>query len=335
MPAVKDLGITQLGKETTKGTPVATTTRWIGTSMVNPEEPVFQPQVANGYLVKNKTSDSIATRMAKVHLESDLTFEQILHVLFMAVKDGGTGVGGGADKTWTFAPTYNADPAAAAFSMQRRMTDGSTNWDEGLSYVMAESFDISGNIGENAKIAADLFARPVDTAVALTGAIAVPTVNFVPTSLFKVYLDTTFGGIGGTQVAGSVISFAHHFEAMAQPKLYVDGRADLSFTSYGLKAADFTLDIDAEWNAAINGERAKAASRAIRYVRLQATGAALGASNYKITIDLACRHAEGQFDSDGDRDGNDKTTLKLIAANDTAAPLAAKYVVVNALAALP
>lgn len=335
MPGVRDLGITQLGKESTKGTPVATTTRWIGTSQVDPDEPVFQPQVANGLLLKNKTSDAIAIRQAKLKLMTDLTFEQLLHILMCSLKGGVTPTGAGADKTWTFNPTFTADPACDAFSVQRRMTDGSTNWDEGLSYVMGDSFEISGNIGENAHLEANLFGRPVDTAVALTGAIAVPSVNFVPTSLFKVYIDNTAAGLGGTQLSGSVISFKWHFDAMAQSKFYVDGRADKSFTSYGLRAADFTLDIDAEWMATINSERANAASRAIRFVRLEAVGASLGGSNYKVTIDLACRYAEGQFDSDGDRDGNDKTTLKFISAYDTVGPLFAKVVVVNALTSLP
>jgi hypothetical protein len=334
--AVKDLRIYQLGVESTRGTAVATTTRWVGGLEIIPQEPVFQPEVQLGVLVSDgATTDIIAQRHADVRLEADLTFEQILHVGMMSMKGAVTPTGAGADRTWVFNPTYLADPALNAFTLHRRLTNGTTNWDERIAYLMARSFSISGNIGENTKLEVDCFGRPVETGATLTAAIAIPTVNFVPVSLWKLYVDDTAGGIGGTQLSCNVVSFDFDFETMAQPKFYVTGQADKSFCDHGLKRARWGLSIVTEINAAIIAEQAKAASRAIRYVRLQAVGAALGGSNYSITIDAPFRYAMGMFDQAGDRDGNDTATLDLIPAYDSSTPLGAKLTVVNALTALP
>jgi len=336
MPSgVRDLGITQLGRETTKGTAVAATTRWVGMTTLDPNEPRLYPQIQNGLLLQNKATAPIAKKATNFSLEADLSFEQLLHVLNMCFFGLTTGTGAGADKTWTFNPTFTADPGLNSFTLQKRMTDGSTNWDERVAYAMGKSFEISGAIGENTKLSMDGFGRPIELATAITGAIAVPTVNFVPVSLWKVYVDDAFGGLGGTQLLGTLYGFRFNFTSMAQPKDYIDGRADLSFSSHGIKAGYFTLELQGEFQAQLAAEQAKARSALQRFIRLEATGAALGASNYKITIDLCAGYEEGLFDSDGDRDGNDSVTLSYVQDYNAAAPLAAKIIVVNALAALP
>lgn len=336
MSSVNDLGIYQIGIETTMGTAVATTNRLISRGLiVTPNEPVFEPQAQLGYLLENPTSDSVALRSVDMKLSGDLTFEQILYVLSMAMKGLTSGTGANADKTWAFDPSYTADPALKSFTIQRRLSDGTTNWDEAIAYVMAKDFKVGGQIGQNATFEATLFGRPADTTATLTPTIGVPTVNFIPVSLFKVFIDSTYASLGATQVAASIYSFEFRFRSQAQPKFYVDGRADKSFTAHGLKRAGFDLDLDAEWTAAINAERAKAADRSIRYVRLQALGATLGSSQYEFRIDLACRYQTGLFDKETEREGNDALKLKLIGAFDSTNALAAKVNIVCGLTSLP
>lgn len=335
---VKDLRIAQLGVETTHGTAVPTTTRWIGGLEIVPQEPVFSPEGQWGVLAPGATTDIIAQRHADVKLTADLTFEQILHVLHMSMKGGVTAATvGTTGKQYVYNPTYLADPALSSFTLHRRLTNGTTDWDERVAYMVARSFRISGNIGENAKIECDAFGRPVETGATLTAAIAVPTVNFVPVSMFKIYADATAGGIGGTQLSCDVVSFDFNFETSANPKFYITGAADKSFCDHGLKRADWGLQLVVEVNAATIAEQAFAASRAIRYVRLEAIGAAIpgGTAFYTITIDLPMRHRMGMFDQAGDRDGNDTMTFDYMAAYDNATPLGAKISVTNLLAALP
>lgn len=333
MSSVKDLSIFQIGMETTMGTAIATTNRLISRGMVvTPQEPVFQPQAQLGVLLENPTSDTIALRSVDIKLDGDLTFEQCLYFFNMALKGVTSGSGAGADKTWTFDPGgYAADPGLKSFTLEKRVSDGTTNWDEQIAYVMARDFKVGGQIGQNATFEANLFGRPASTSATLTPTIGVPSVNFIPVSLFKVYIDNTYASLGATQVAASIYSFEARFRSQAQPKFYVDGRADKSFTAHGLKRAGFDLDLDAEWTAAIKTEQTKAADRSIRYVRLQALGATLGSSQYEFRLDMACRYQAGLFDVEGDREGNDSMKLKLIGALDSTNTFAFKAVVVNAL----
>lgn len=336
MSSVQDLGIYQIGRETTKGTVVATTNRLISRELiVTPVEPVFQPQVQLGILLENPTSDVVALRSAEIKMGGDLTFEQILYPLNMAMKGLTSASAASGAQVWVFDPSYTADPGLNSFTIERRLSDGTTNCDEEIAYCMATEFGIAGAIGQNATFDATLFGRPVDTAGTLTTAIGIPAVNFIPTSLFKVYVDDTFASIGTTQLSASIYDFGFKFRSQAQPKFYVDGRTDKSFTAHGLKRAGFDLEMGAEWTAAISSERAKAASRAIRYVRLKALGAAISSSFYTLTIDLACRYEKGLFDKETEREGNDALKLKLIGAYDSAAPLATKVTVINSLATLP
>lgn len=333
MSSVKDLSIIQLGKEAVHGTVVPTTTRWIGEAIVAPNEPRIMPAIANGRLIKNKAPGTVGMQETKVTLKADLTFEQLLHVLHMSLAGGITPTGTTA-KTWAFAPTFLADPAVNSFSLQYRKTDGVTNWDEGVGFLMANFFEIQGAFGADAQITVDCFGRAVDTSVALTAAVAVPSVNFVPTSLFKLYIDDAFAGLGSTLISDALTGFKFRFDSMMQPKQYIQGRKD--FSSASLKAANWELDPDFEWNAQIENEQAKARADALRFVRLEAIGPLIsGTDFYKITIDMVCQWDQGSFDVNGDNKGNDKTTPKLIQAYDSVGPLGFRITCVNTLAALP
>lgn len=328
---VKDLRIYQAAKETTYGTAVATTNRLVCEMEINPLEQVVEPQPQVGLLIENPTTDLIVRRWSEAKLSGELTYEQVLYLLEAAIRGGISPTGAGADRTWTYTPLYTADPVLKSMSIQRRLTDGTTTWDEGLAYGLVKDFKLSGAIGEVAKFDSNWFGRPVDTAVALTAAIAVPAVNFVSTSDIKVFIDDSFANLGVTQFLGDIIGWEFNCEGMYQPKFYQDGRADRSFSIHALKRQAYTASLQVEWNALVNGERAKAASRALRYVRIVATGAVLGASNYKLQIDFVARYKEAQFDQAGDRDGNDTATLEFVNAFDTTNLIGCKFVAVNAL----
>jgi hypothetical protein len=252
----------------------------------------------------------------------------------MSVDGAQTGTGAGADKTWTFASLYTADPILDSFTLRKRVTDGTTTWDEVLAYVLCESFKLSGAIGEAVKFDATLFSRPLDTSLVLSGA-AVPAVNFVSSADTKVFIDDTFAGLGTTQLLGDIIGWEFNLEAQYQAKMFQDGRADRSFSSHGLKRQKYSATLQCEYNAPTHAERSKAALRTVRHVRIVNTGAVLGASNYQIQIDFAARHATAMPDADGERDGNDTITLPLISAFDTTNLIGCKFTIVNALAALP
>jgi hypothetical protein len=336
MPSdLRVLEIAQLGRETTPGTAVPQTTRWVGQTNVTPEEPKFWSRTQSGVMFPRSQRGTIAQRSSRVRFEGDLTFEQPLYVWNMGLAALTTPTGAGADRTWQFTPSVTA-PTLNTFTLGYRKSDGTTNWDERIAYLFAESWEISANIGENAKITADLVGRPVELATAITGAIAVPTVNYVPSSLFKLYINDTFGTLGTTQKTCTIVSFRLTYTTPFQAKFYLDGRADLSFCGHGLKDADYSLEIVAEYTADMLAEQQKADDNpgALRYIRLEAVGATLGASNYEIEIDGAFEYEQGGFDVDGDRDGNGTVTLRLVGSYDAANALGLKAKAVNAMTTL-
>lgn len=330
---IKDLRVYQAAREAAYGTAVAATNRLVGDLEITPQEKVIEPQPQIGVLIANPVADLVVERAAEVKLSGDLTYEQVLYLLEAAIRGNQTPAGAGADKTWTYASLYTGDPLLKSMSLQRRLTDGTTTWDEGVAYALCKDFKISAAIGDVVKFDSTWFGRPVDTAVALTPAIAVPAVNFIAASDVKVYIDDTFAGLGVTQLLGDVISWDLSATGMYQPKYFQDGRADRSFATHSLLRQDYNASIQVEWNAQISALRAKAASRAIQYVRIVATGPTLGASNYKVQFDFAARFKEAQFDQKGDRQGNDTVTLEFVAAYDTTNLIGLKAVVVNALTA--
>lgn len=330
---VKDLRIYQAAREAAYGTPLATTNRLVGDLEIVPQEEVIQPQPQIGVLLANPTTDIIVRRMAEARFSGELTYEQILYLLEASIDGNVTPTGGGADKTWAYTSLYTADPVLKSFSLHRRLTDGTTTWDEGIAYALVKDFKLSGAIGEVAKFESNWFGRPVDTSVVLTGAIAVPAVNFVSVADFKLYIDDSFANLGTTQFLGDLIGWDLNVEGIYQPKFYQDGRTDRSFSTHALKRQDYNASMQVEVNAQVIAERAKAASRALRYIRLVATGAALGGSNYKVQIDFIARHKMAQYDQAGDRDGNDTATMEFVSAYDSAQQLGIRFSIVNALAA--
>jgi hypothetical protein len=225
------LEITQFGREVTPGTAVAQTTRWVGQTNVDPDEPKNWARTQNGILFPRTQRGTIVQRAAKVHLESDLTFEQPLYILNMGMHALTTPTGAGADRTWQFTPSVTA-PTLNTFTMGYRKSDGTTNWDERIAYLFCESWEISANVGENAKISAECMGRPVELATAITGAIGVPSVNYVPSNLFKLYINDTFGAIGTTQKTCTIVSFRLSYTSPWRAAFYLDGRSDLSFCGH-------------------------------------------------------------------------------------------------------
>lgn len=333
MSAVKDLRIYQAAREAAYGTAIATTNRLVTDLEIKPVEQVISAHPQIGVLLANPTTDQIARRSSEMKLSGELTYEQILYLLEASIDGNVSPSGGGADKTWAYTSLYTGDPALKSFCLQRRMTDGSTTWDEGVAYALVKDFKLSAAIGELVKFDSNWFGRPVDTAVGLTGAIAIPTVNFVSAADVKWYFDTSFANLGTTQLLGDVISWDINVEGVYQPKFYQDGRTDRSYSTHGLKRQDYNATLQVEWNAQINGFRTQAAARSLLYCRMAATGAALGGSNYKIQCDFIARFKEAQFDSSGDRDGNDMATLEFVSAYDPAQTLGMRFSIVNALGA--
>src|SRR5581483_7665597 len=267
---VKDLRIYQAAREASYGTDLAATNRLVGELEIAPDETVVMPSPQIGIMLDHPTTDQVVHRAANVKFSGELTYEQILYLLEATI-DGGVAPTGAGPYVYTYVPSFAADPLAKSFTFERRLTDGSTTWDEVVNYALCRDWKISAAIGEMVKFESNWIGRPADTAQTLTAAIAVPNVNFVSAADVQMFIDNTFAGLGGTQLAGDLISWELSYEGVYQPKFFQDGRADRSFSGHSVKRQGYALTLQVEWNAQINGLRAKAAARSLQYVRIKMT----------------------------------------------------------------
>jgi hypothetical protein len=154
--------------------------------------------------------------------------------------------GGKTDYLWPFTPavTFGTLNAPDSFSLQKGddvqafLTD----------YGMIERIKISGQVGQGAEdapvsIEADFFSRQW-TAGSFTGAIGIPAVTGMNAKLARLYLDTTWAGVGGTELTNALRSFEIDILTGVHPKF--TGSANKYFNTHGegLLAAMLTLTLE-------------------------------------------------------------------------------------------
>ena len=321
----------QMGKETTRGTAVAATARLVGGLDITPIDEVKRDDTPIGVLSEVRGGRDIVIRKgSEIALEMAVSYEQLMYILLMGVKGGVVGVGT-APTVWTFLAPETADPAPTTFTMEAQITDGTTPLDVEIPYVFCPEFTISGALGDMLKIKAALVGRALATST-FTPALTFPTVEQIPTSLCKVYIDDTWAGLGGTQVSAQVYSFDGNYKTGLGIGERIDGRASMDFTAYEFGPHSGTLGIVLEWKTTAAAERAKAASQALRFVRISAAGS----GTKELIIDMACKHAKGDFWIDPAPQGpNDVASLALVLAYDPTSAKSFQVVVKNAIVTLP
>ncbi len=248
---------------------------------------------------------------------TDLSYEELLYPLMTGMATG-TVSGAGADKTWTFAPTITGNPAIQTATAEFGLSDGTatafgfpgtTGYPVTMqaAYTFSGGFDISAAFNAITTATYRYNARYPTLGVTPTAALTVMTGRErIPGNLWKIYLDTTFAGIGGTQLTGVIRSFKYTFVPGIEPDYTLDGRANQDFTQirWGMDAyatLQLVMEMDASsaaeikaWNAqnagggALAPNVASGGTVALRFIRLEATSPnTLGSSARRIRLDGA------------------------------------------------
>ncbi len=338
-PAVEAGNIYQIGKENpaTRGTAVAATNRFMVKSLdVDPGEEVGRGRSLVGVL--RPTGPRALTKKAPtLKVVADLTYEQILYFLTSSVKGAVTPTGAGNAKTWTYLLSETADPAPDTFTIERRHTDmlaEPTNTDIEIEYCFTKSFQIKGGGDGLSEISAEMVGRQV-SASTLTAAIAIPTTRIVPSALWKLYIDETWAGLGGTQVTADIVDFTFDFDAGLDTHFAMQGQT--YFNQYVFKGGGgASCELRMLYATIPQAEDAAAAAFTPRFVRLAATGDAIsGGGNYQILLDMCVEHEKGRVVQTQIQDGLVAVTMKLIPVYDATSGKQFQATVVNTLAALP
>lgn len=307
------LRLYQWGKESTRGTAVAATSK-IATEelQLDPTDAYDRPQLAKGLLHRNPGSETVVGRGTTWKaIESIMVPSQQQHWCSMGIK-GGVSATGGGPFVWTFAKTLTADPSPDTWTLERRLTDGVTPIDNEWAYCFASTLKWSYQIDKPIRFSAEGFGRRVQVST-LTSSLSMPTINPAPVPLTQVWIDSTWANLGVTQVTTQVLKADITYHTGLMPKPTFDGRSDLDFTTYIFDAKACGVDVDLVIMVGAQYAIEKTASEAgtARALRLKTT---IGADIFQ--LDALLKHDKASTFEVSQDQGQDTKPFKLVDTDD-------------------
>lgn len=327
----------QIGMESTKGTLVAATRVLPGNNRLAENISFYRSPHPRGVRATVGGAGVITRKGCEISIDTELTAEEILWFLLTGIKGGVTGVNASSDYTWTFSPELTTGvPTLNAATVEFIMADGSTNHYYGeAGYAMTESFKIdwSADSGTDpVKLSAKMFARARQTDTP-TGSLEVYSTRepLVP-ALSKHYLDTSWAGLGGTQLTGIIRTGSLEVVTGLAPDYTADGRSDKDFVEHNVGLLSAKLALTMEFDSVGASRFANYRANDVVYIRNQFLGSTVAVNPRKVQIDGAYRFVSPpQFSETGEQ--------VLMAANleavyDETGTKMLEFVVLNGLAAV-
>lgn len=344
----------QIGKETTYGTEVAATRvlriidlNWADQGNLR----TYTPDYSIGRLTR-RTDVPTVTRTGLIgsSYSTDFSFEDILFPLLSGFKGGVTAgaelTASQGDRPWVFQLDPNTgDPTPDSYTMERRVSNGSTNWDRTALGVIVESFEISADQdGDVTKLTVNFWSRAPNSNAIATLSLQTP---FTPLSSlgWKLYIDNSWAAMdiagaapsrgGGTIIATTMKNFTYRYFGGLVPALFIgDGRTDPSKHRFLPRGSE--IEATFEYNAAVDAERVFAAAGTKRYVRLLGEDGQIGTGfNKTIKLQGAFVYPDGGFGSVGSSaNGAETISIKMesLPDDDTESD---EIEVINTLATFP
>lgn len=335
----------QYGLEGTHGDAVAADTRLMAwATLPESDRDVVIPGAGIGQRVPGLLSAAFVRRVLAegIRLETpgeSGAYYQIFPLLFsLAIAGNITPVEqnvGEGDYLWTF-----ADPLTGAETVDSttlEIGDG-TGANEGyeMAYCMAPDLEVAGNTDSGeATVEATLFGDEI-ARTTLTNVATMPTATGVVGKLARVYVDSTWAGLGGTELELALLDFTLSVRTGVHPKLR--GSSSRTIDSHDQGEIEVTLSLGLERGvAAVGTEEAyyRATTVTPRFVRLEIdSGVQIGAGdNHTLTFDIAGAWV-GWQGLGRDQDGNNIEVATLKAGYDATGTHAFTFSVLTDVAAI-
>lgn len=317
MPASLDsLSFYQWGLEATPGTSVPATSKIVVPRIdFTPVGDPYRPQFAKGLVLRNRGEEfDIGGHVAFQVPEFPVNYEQLQNWLSMLIVNTSAPVGSNP-AVWTYTRDPAARPAIKTFTIERRINDGTTQYDLEFPYCVVTRMRI--NAAMNAPLMMELegFCRPPAVA-AITSSLSMPEPEMIPFATTKAYIDSAWGSLGGTLLSGIVVGWNFEFNGGWYPFYPADARSDKSFTREELNANLVTIAsqirVLAEPSGRWQTERTAAAAQSLRAVRLQATGS----SSRDLKINFLGKHTVRDIYTPENADDRNEITLDLVESTD-------------------
>lgn len=286
MPGIDVFTRINLGKESTKGTPVARTRRFYGVAAGNFD-------IGDSWSFHEQENRSQRTRIS-AHTPTQLRgapkltlkdtqgvgYDDLVQPFSIGLRGGQTGSGAGADKTWTFTQQNTSSNAPEACSAD--VGDDTQNWI--LQYLMASGWELSTQFGELTHLSMDCFAQQAIKGAASAPAEVLPVM--IPSDLWTIKFASTFAGLGAASVQTNFLrTWSFKYDSGFRPRFYMDGTLFLG--QHVETDISGVLSLEVESTAlAVSEFVDKYRAGTQDYVRLKVTGPALGGTNYSLQLDM-------------------------------------------------
>lgn len=331
--ALYQLRKVQFGEESNKGTLVAATVQMVGDATYTEEQDFYRSPYPAGVRSNVGGLGVITRKGVMVEIASDLTAEEILWPLNCGVKDV-TGVDSSGDVTHTYAPELTTGiPTLATATIEYIESDGSTNHvAREFGYGLCSEFSIEWAFNQVAKLTHKWFARASQSSTPTGSLTAYSGRKALVSPLLSVYLDTSWSGIGGTQLSGTVRSCKLDVSTGLAPDYKLDGRADLDFTKYKVGPLTAKLSMVLELDASGATQIASYRSNSGLFIRLKQLGDTVVAAQRMVQVDGSYRFVSPpQIAPDGDQT---LVTLDLESYYDVTGTKALEFAVLNGLTSM-
>lgn len=310
-----DLENIQIAREATAGTDLPATSKFI-TERFNPvpsSPEAYRPMLARGLILANRGGESVIQRGTDWTMEGPLTFEQAQHLFGGAIANVAAPTGAGP-YIWTHTRNPAVLPTLASYTIERRVTDGTTPIDHSFHYAMFSELELTFATNEVWRYNATGFARRVQ-AETMTAALTLPAHQIAVVPGTKVYIDSTWGTIGTTLVSGQILSGSVKFGSGASPIWTADGRTDLDWTLPGYASSRVTCEVSLTMliGAQYATEKAAAEALTLRGMRIQIDGSD---ATRQIQLDMLLKYRTPELYAMDYDDEQTIVTLDLVGSTD-------------------
>lgn len=298
----------QYGVESTRGTGVAATRVWTGEAFQ------FTPDTRPQRVTDEVWGVRAASRRAGTQqflmngtLTNNFGIFQQLPLLFLCGLKGGVSASevtsGQGDYLWTFSPSFTAANNPDSFTGE--WDNNGQEWES--AYCMFREIRISGEISQGAepspvKLEADFFGRKAAKSTK-TGSLSLHSPTNMNAKLARLYIDTSWSGIGGTEATSQLKSFDLTIMTGVTPAFYGSSREDFDVHEEAIIGWNlgFTLKSGTESEALFDALRAQTT----KYFRLDINGPTIGSgTSHRFRFDGSGLLTDASPDGSEDRGTN-------------------------------
>jgi len=324
MPASEFFTKVQYGKETTKGTAVASTRIRVGQAprITSDSKVEFIPEQF-GVRMKHRRAHVYERLYQNVLATSHAGFQQMILPLLTGVKGNIAGsevTPSQGDYLWTFTPNLTAaagSNAPDAFTMQ--VGDDEQAWR--VPYCMTPRISLKGSVSQDGGAAPvaleqEIFGRIIEETT-FTGSLSLENSTPMNAKLAQLYVDTAWSGVGGTEYSDSLVDFGVEIITGVHP--IFRGATTNYLNAHREGEMDLTLALTLD--SALRDELLSSQQAGdLQVVRLKLNGPQIGSgSNHSLIIDASGKWEDVIARDAADRGDNQATLAFRAHYDDTGA----------------